>query len=345
MRTFNRIVTMLVLIALLIGLPVLAIMPDAVIGKLISWANGIQYLLCTGQVRNIIIVVAGLLWLLTVYLIWTEVQTPGSRDVRILSIGDGDATVSGSSVASLVDHRVSAVLGVSRAKSRVSQTKEGVVAELNLDVASGLRLPDVMSAATAAAREVLEGDIGARVARVDVYVKGLAKGPVHTATPVTPTVKTPAPVAPAPSVASVPPVEEADLPPVRESWHADAEEPKPLVTPPTPEAPCPVNTYQSFAGSAARDEAAAACPPEFEAAPKLDAETEDYPFSGVSEPEALDWDQPSLDTTLNCELPEDTSGDIAATAAQDVPWEGDVSDVVEFEDDNLEPEDLDDANV
>lgn len=181
MKTLNQVVTVLLLIFLLVLLPIVATVPDAVLNAVQSATFAIEPWVMTTVGRVVTGVLAALLWLAVIWVLWREVRQGGDRTIQVAEVEEGRARVAEASVAKLLEARVSAAPDVKGVSAKVRQTaKEGVVVDLSLSTAGEVRVPDVARRAIEAARQTLETEIGARVARVDVRVKevGRAEGTV-----------------------------------------------------------------------------------------------------------------------------------------------------------------------
>lgn len=179
MKTVNQIVTLVVLVLLLVLLPVVATVPDAVLGTIQSAAASVEPWASTTSGRVVIGVVAALLWLAVVWLLWRSLRGRPDKTIRVEEVEEGRARVAEDSVAKLLEKRVAGVPDVKTVSAKVRRLdKEGVVAELTLTTVGEVRVPDVTRQVIEAARSALELEIGAKVARVDVRVKevGTAAG-------------------------------------------------------------------------------------------------------------------------------------------------------------------------
>jgi uncharacterized alkaline shock family protein YloU len=207
-RTFNQVVTVLVLVILLVLLPIIATIPDAVVQAVRNSTFAVEPWVATTTGRVVIGIVAAILWLLTIWLLWRELRRAPEGEVRVADIEGGTAQVDSSSVARLVEQRVASVPSVRKVNARVRPMREGVAVDLILATADGVMVPEVTRSAIARARQTLEQEIGARVADIDVRVREVGLGgPSPVAAPAPPP---PPPVAPPPTVTR--PEEEAPEP-------------------------------------------------------------------------------------------------------------------------------------
>ena len=74
MRTFNQVVTVLVLVILLVLLPIIATIPDAVVQAVRNSTFAVEPWVATTTGRVVIGIVAAILWLLTIWLLWRELR-------------------------------------------------------------------------------------------------------------------------------------------------------------------------------------------------------------------------------------------------------------------------------
>lgn len=227
MKTVNQVVTIAVLLLLLVLLPIVATVPDAVVSGLQSFTSTLEPWVMTTVGRVVTGVVAALLWLVVIWLLWREVRGTGDKNIRVAEVEEGRARVSESSVAKLLERRVSAVPDVKGVNAKVRQSaKEGVVAELTLTTIGEVRVPDVTRNAIESARTALETEIGAKVARVDVRVKEVGTSAGVTMAPLAAStiagqaepLASPAPAASAPAWSAHPEEQEVTAPETYSTW-------------------------------------------------------------------------------------------------------------------------------
>ncbi|NPV09077.1 MAG: hypothetical protein HPY83_14070 [Anaerolineae bacterium] len=187
MRTFNQVVTVVALLIMLVLLPIIATIPDAVVQAVQNATFSVEPWVATSAGRVVVGVVAAALWLLTIWLLWREFRRAGDDEIRVTAVEGGRARVASASVAKLLERRVSSISSVRQVTARVRQTREGVVADLQIVTADGVMIPEVTRSAIAEARQALEQEIGAKVADVDVRVRevGLAEARPAVAPPPT----------------------------------------------------------------------------------------------------------------------------------------------------------------
>ena len=203
MRRFNQIVVVVGLVILFVFLPIVAAIPDRISQIVQEGAFSFDAFLAPTSGRLIVAAVSIVLWIVTVLLLWLELRPRATREITVSAVEGGEARVSSDSVARRLERRVATISEIHQAEATVVQGKEGVLANLVLHTGPSVNLPTVTSAAINLVREVLENEVGARVAKVNVSVRHEAP---PTAVPEMPPPR-PAPEQPVTPVAPVTPPE------------------------------------------------------------------------------------------------------------------------------------------
>jgi hypothetical protein len=172
MNVFNRAVAILQIVLLIILLIVAAVVPNTVLGQIGYIVEQAQTALQVGWPRSyIIFLVAAIpLIFLLIVLLWLEIR-PGTSNKVVVRGRDGTRTeVSTSSVAQSLRLHVDEIEDVFNVKSAVRGKRGGMEIRLSLETTPEIDIPAKMEEVSKAARDLIEGKMGLRIADIKVNV-------------------------------------------------------------------------------------------------------------------------------------------------------------------------------
>jgi uncharacterized alkaline shock family protein YloU len=168
MNTMNRV---LVVTLLLVAIPlctVALILPATVLGLLEGQLDLIQYAL-TGVLpwaRTLLgVLFAVILDIILILLVVLELRRPSSKAIRVEKESGGEVQVGVSSIAEGLEYEVDQLASVLRSKAAVSAMRGGVLIELDVETAAGVMVPEKASQIVATVQQVVEEQMGLRLAR------------------------------------------------------------------------------------------------------------------------------------------------------------------------------------
>jgi len=170
MNTFNKVVVVILLVLLFLLLLVTAAIPDWILRAIQDGALALSPLLSASG-RLILAAIAIVLWLVVLGLLWLELRPTRSAEIRLPNAQGFESHVSAVSVARRLEQGLMTVPDVDRARVQLEESKQGVVATLLLETRPDVNVPSVSSAAVAQAEDVLENQVGAKVAKVNVHIR------------------------------------------------------------------------------------------------------------------------------------------------------------------------------
>lgn len=220
MNTLNRIVIIILLIALAIVLPAVIIVPGPVISALqnalVAITDSLMVVARAGAVEQMTffllrVVIAALVFLIFLLLIILELRRPSGRTVAIHG-AEGQAELMTDSIASHLAYHIDQIPGVIKVKPRVVSKGKSVRVEVYAETGPQVEVPTKAQEVRQVATEVVEQKLGLKLDReVKVtikaapYPKGLPPArPAPARQPVQP-----APVAVPPQPVEIIPPEEA----------------------------------------------------------------------------------------------------------------------------------------
>lgn len=167
MNTFNRIVVVLVLIALILLVSVLGVIPHVILSDVGHWAVTLGEQLWAAQVAarlGIGVLLALLFDALAIALIYFEVRPQRQRFIRVENLAGGMATVSVESVVRQLEYRLAPIPNVIAVRPKIRAGRGKVQAVVNVDVGTGVNVPQMASRLVEEVKEVLNTEMGLQLA-------------------------------------------------------------------------------------------------------------------------------------------------------------------------------------
>lgn len=184
MNVVNRAVVILEILFLMILLIVAAVVPNTVLNQVAYTVEQAQTALQLDWPRNyfiFLLVVIPVIFVL-VLLLWLEVRPQTSNKVLVRGKDGTQTEVSTTSVGESLRHHIDEIDDVFKVKAAVRGKRGGVDIVFDLETTPEIDIPAKMDEVSQAARGLIEGKMGLKVADIRVRVKqapyGSAKKPL-----------------------------------------------------------------------------------------------------------------------------------------------------------------------
>jgi len=206
-NTINRIILVVLLLALMVMLTLALILPHVVltgIGEaLVQWGEASaemspQWLRWVGSVFIAFVADA-----LLAFLIYLEVRRSRKQYIRVQQVTGGMATVSTESIVQQLQQNLETVADVVKVAPKITAKRDKVQAIIDVEVRAGANVPGMATALISAVQRVLTEGLGLQVYnQPEVRIKVLP-GPLPTLEPIIPP-PAPMPTTPPPIPPAVP---------------------------------------------------------------------------------------------------------------------------------------------
>lgn len=173
MNTFNRVVMILFLLAIIIVMTVVLVVPRPMIEVTQRWLWNLDanLALVTQPLLLIVgVILALLVDVVSAVLIWLEFRRR-PRAIRVRGISGGQAELTVDSVARRLEHNVSQLEGVTLVKPNVWGRRGGVEVEIDLETSPEVDVPTKMEEVCQVTRETIEDKMGLKLRKVRVNIK------------------------------------------------------------------------------------------------------------------------------------------------------------------------------
>lgn len=163
MNIFNRIVMVLLILALFALVVLLLLFPREVAVVIQTAMGNAQELLNTGQFFIIFVAICGVVLLFLLVLLWLELRHPQLKTVHIAAAKSGDAQLGIQSVAQSLENRIDELAGVRKVEARVASHNKDVEVLLNLDTSPSVNVPTLSDQIVDLTRDIVEAQLGLKI--------------------------------------------------------------------------------------------------------------------------------------------------------------------------------------
>jgi uncharacterized alkaline shock family protein YloU len=167
MNTVNRVVIVVVLLALMAALTAICVLPHVLLTNIGEWLKDAgQYF--NNQVQPAWRLVGGLFLslivdLLILFLIFLEVRPARKRFIRVQQVTGGMAAISAESIVQQLAYKLDSFPNVIKVAPKVHAKKDKVQAIVDVDVEAGANVPALATELMEAVKTVLSGSLGLQV--------------------------------------------------------------------------------------------------------------------------------------------------------------------------------------
>lgn len=170
MSVFNRVITILLFVVLMIVVPLFLIFPDAMIAFLQQFmsvlSSGLNVFL------RVVMVLAGIIFFIVCGLVlYLELRRAAPRRVKLERITGGNVEMAVESIRQGLEYRVDQLPDVISVSSKVKPRRKSIDLELNLETTPDIDVPLKTDEVCEVAREVIEGRMGLELRNIKVNIK------------------------------------------------------------------------------------------------------------------------------------------------------------------------------
>jgi uncharacterized alkaline shock family protein YloU len=174
MKTFNRVVVVLFLLATIIVMTVVLVVPRPSIEVLQEWLWNLDANLALISPPVLLVMGVGLALLvdvICVVLIWLEFRRRRPGALRVQSVTGGEAELSVDSVARRLERDIGQLEGVTFVKPNIWGRRGEVEVDLDLETSPEADVPTKTEEVCQVTREAIEDKMGLRLRKVRVNIK------------------------------------------------------------------------------------------------------------------------------------------------------------------------------
>jgi hypothetical protein len=170
MNLFNRAVTVLLFLALMLVIPVVLILPETAIGSaqlfLGSLTGGLSLF------HRVVLVLVGIIcFIICGLVLYLEFRRPRRQTVKLEKAGGGDVELAVDSIAQRLEYRVDQLSDVVKVTPKIKPHRKAIDVELNLETAPDIDVPTKTEEVCEVARDVVEGRMGLKLRKIKVNIR------------------------------------------------------------------------------------------------------------------------------------------------------------------------------
>lgn len=173
MNILNRIVSVILFLALIVVLVLGALFPWTVIDTAVATLQQLRTLLEARWPASylVFLVVAIVLVLLFVATLWFELRPQSKRTLSVSTAGGAQVEVDANSVQKGLESRLTQIPNVYKVRPRVRGKRGSVDVMLELETAPEVDIPSKVDEVSMAAKELIQSRMGLNVANIKVLIK------------------------------------------------------------------------------------------------------------------------------------------------------------------------------
>jgi uncharacterized alkaline shock family protein YloU len=170
MNLFNRVVTILLFVTLMIAVPILMILPTQIAGLVQQYLEVVSSGLSVFH-RAVLVMLGIISFIICGLVLYLEFRRPARKMVRLESATGGEVELAVESIAQRLEYRVDQLPDVVRVRPEVKPRRKSVDVELNLETTPDIDVPMKTEEVYQVAREVIEERMGLKLRKIKVNIK------------------------------------------------------------------------------------------------------------------------------------------------------------------------------
>jgi hypothetical protein len=168
-NAFNRAVTIVVLLLLMIVVPMVTLLPDVAIGVLQRSLVAVPASLSTFH-RVVLILLGIICFIIGGLILYLEVRRPPRKRVRIQKVSGGEAQLAVESIEQRLEYRVDQLADVIKVMPKVKPHRASVDVVLNVETVPDVDVPMKTDEVCQIARDVVEERMGLKLGKIKVNI-------------------------------------------------------------------------------------------------------------------------------------------------------------------------------
>jgi hypothetical protein len=170
MNVFNRVVTILLFLALMIVIPFIMILPDTAIGSVQLFLGSL-----TGGLsifHRVVLVLLGIIcFIICGLVLYLEFRRPRRHTVRLEKLEGGEVELAVESIAQRIEYRVDQLADVVEVRPKIKPRRKEIDVELDLETTPDIDVPTKTEEVCQVAREVVEDRMGLKLRKIKVNIR------------------------------------------------------------------------------------------------------------------------------------------------------------------------------
>ncbi len=170
MRLFNRVVTILLFLALMIAVPILMILPAQIAGLVQQYLEFASSGLSLFH-RAVLVMLGIISFIVCGLVLYLEFRRPARKMVKLESATGGEVELAVESIAQRLEYRIDQLPDVIMVRPEIKARRKSIDVELNLETTPDIDVPAKTEEVYQVAHEVVEGRMGLKLRKIKVNIK------------------------------------------------------------------------------------------------------------------------------------------------------------------------------
>jgi hypothetical protein len=170
MNVFNRAMTILLFVSLMVVAPIVMILPDAVMSVLQRFLTNVAASM--NIFHRVLLILLGIVtFVICGLILYLEARRPPRKRVRLQKISGGEVELAVESIAQRLEYRVDQLADVVQARPAIKPRRNSVDVELNLETTPEIDVPTKTEEVCQVVRDVVEERMGLKLGKIKVNIK------------------------------------------------------------------------------------------------------------------------------------------------------------------------------
>lgn len=167
MSLFNKVVTVLLFLALMVVVPLVLILPQEAIAVIQQVLTGVSSGLTTFH-RVVLVLIGIICFIVGALVLYLEFRRPPRKRAILGKAAGGEVEVAVDSIAQRLEYRIDQLVDVVKVTPRIKPRGKDIDVELNLETTPDIDVPAKTEEVCRVAREVVEERMGLKLRKIKV---------------------------------------------------------------------------------------------------------------------------------------------------------------------------------
>jgi hypothetical protein len=170
MNLFNRVVTILLFLALALVVPLVLVLPQPVIAVVQQVLMGVSSGLTTFH-RIVLVLIGIICFMVGALVLYLEFRRPPRKRAILEKTAGGEVEVALDSIAQRLEYRIDQLVDVVKVTPNIKPRRKDIDIELNLETTPDVDVPAKTEEVCQVAREVVEERMGLKLRKIKVNMR------------------------------------------------------------------------------------------------------------------------------------------------------------------------------
>jgi len=170
MNLFNKVVTVVLFLVLMIVVPLVLILPQAMLGAVQQVSASISASITTFH-RVVLVLVGIIVFIVCGLVLYLELRRPSRKRAILEKTPGGEVEVALDSIAQRLEYRIDQLADVVKVTPEIKPRRKDIDVELNLETTPDVDVPAMTEEVRQVTRDVVEERMGLKLRKVKVNIR------------------------------------------------------------------------------------------------------------------------------------------------------------------------------